>query len=46
MKLKARELPTLVLPGGRKDLSPIVLKNIAGALGYRDPGELLARLGL
>ncbi len=46
VKLKARDLPTLILPGGRKDLSPVVLKNIAGALGYRDPGELLVDLGL
>jgi len=46
VKLKGRDLPTLILPGGRKDLSPVVLKNIAVALGFRDPGELLAYLGL
>ncbi len=46
VKLKARDLPTIILPGGRKDLSPVVLKSIAGALGYRDTGELLVRLGL
>jgi len=46
IKLKSRGLPTIILPGGRKDLSPVVLKNIAVALGFRDPGGLLAHLGL
>src|SRR5262249_34546238 len=41
VKLKASGRPTLILPGGRKDLSPIVLKNTAHALGFRDPGDLL-----
>jgi predicted RNA binding protein YcfA (HicA-like mRNA interferase family) len=46
MKLKASDLPTLILPGGRKDLSPVVLKNVARALGFGDPGDLLKYLGL
>jgi len=46
IKLKAADLPTLVLPGGRKDLSPPVLKSIAVALGFSDIGELLHGLGL
>jgi hypothetical protein len=46
IKLKAADLPTLVLPGGRKDLSPPVLKSIATALGFSDIGDLLTELGL
>jgi predicted RNA binding protein YcfA (HicA-like mRNA interferase family) len=45
VKLKARELPTQILPD-RKDLPPHVLKNIANSLRYRDIGDLLAELGL
>jgi predicted RNA binding protein YcfA (HicA-like mRNA interferase family) len=46
VKLVGKELPTLILPGGRKDLSPVVLRNIAKALGYRNPTELAEQLGL
>lgn len=46
VKLKAPGRPTVILPGGRKDLSPVVLRNTAIALGFRDPGSLLLHLGL
>lgn len=45
VKLKAPGYPTLIMPGDRKDLSPVVLKGIAGDLGFRDPGEFLAAVG-
>jgi predicted RNA binding protein YcfA (HicA-like mRNA interferase family) len=46
IKLAGDDVPTLILPGRRKDLSPVVLRNIAKALGYRNPTELLERLGM
>lgn len=46
IKLKASNMPTLVLPGGRKDLSPTVLKSVAVALGFPGIGELLDELNL
>lgn len=46
VKLIGEDLPTLILPGGRKDLSPVVLRNIAKALGYRNPKELAEGLGV
>ena len=45
VKLTAEDKPMLVIPGGRKDLSPVVLRSIAKALGYRNPNELLEGLG-
>jgi hypothetical protein len=45
VKLKAPGYPTLILPGDRKDLSPVVLKGVAGDLGFRDSGEFLAAVG-
>jgi len=41
VKLSADGKPTLVLPGGRKDLSPVVLRNIAKALGYKNAQALV-----
>lgn len=46
VKLVGEDLPTLILPGGRKDLSPVVLRNVAKALGYRNPRDLADDLGL
>lgn len=46
VKLKSAGRPTVMLPGNRKDVSPVVLRNTAKSLGFRDPGELLAALGL
>jgi len=45
VKLKAPGYPTLIVPGDRKDLSPVVLKGIACDLGFREPGEFLAAVG-
>lgn len=46
VKLVADGMPTLIIPGGRKDLSPVVVRNVAKALGYRNPRELAEDLGL
>jgi hypothetical protein len=45
VKLKAPGYPTLILPGDRKDLSPVVLKGVAADLGFRDVGEFLVAIG-
>ena len=46
IKLAATGLPTIILPGQRKDLSPVVIRNIAKALGYRNADDLTTGLGL
>lgn len=46
VKLVADGQPPLILPGDRKDLSPVVLRSIAKALGYRNPSDLARGLGL
>jgi predicted RNA binding protein YcfA (HicA-like mRNA interferase family) len=46
VKLVADGQPPLILPGDRKDLSPVVLRNAAKALGYRTPADLAQDLGL
>ncbi len=46
VKLVADGQPPLILPGDRKDLSPVVLRSIAKALGYRNPSDLAQDLGL
>lgn len=46
IKLSAPGEPTIILPGGRKDLSPVVMRNVARALGYRNAEELRVGLGL
>lgn len=45
VRLRAAGLPPLTIPGGRKDLSPVVLRNVAKALGFGDVGALLDALG-
>jgi hypothetical protein len=46
VKLAADGRPILILPGNRKDLSPVVLRNTAKALGYRNPQDLVESLGV
>ena len=46
LKLKAEGSPTVILPGNRSELSPVVMRNVARALGYRELDELYAELGL
>jgi predicted RNA binding protein YcfA (HicA-like mRNA interferase family) len=46
VKLVAEGHPPLIIPGDRKDLSPVVLRNIAKALGYRNPNDLAQDLGV
>ncbi len=46
VKLSAPGRPVIVLPGGRKDLSPVVVRNVAKALGFSSADELRAGLGL
>lgn len=44
VKLKADGKPPLIIPGGRKDLSPVVLRNLAKALGYKNAQQLVDEL--
>lgn len=46
LKLVADGLPTLVLPGNEKDLSPVVLRSIAKALGFKNADDLTGGLDL
>jgi predicted RNA binding protein YcfA (HicA-like mRNA interferase family) len=47
VKLKAPGQPTITLPGGgKRDLAPHELRNVARALGFSDSGDLLDYLGL
>lgn len=40
VKLAAEGQAPLILPGNRNDLSPVALRNVAKALGYRNPSDL------
>ena len=46
IKLAATGRPTIILPANREGLSPVVVRNVAKALGYRNANDLVVGLGL
>jgi hypothetical protein len=46
IRLAADGMKKLTLTDRREAVSPVVLRSISHAIGFRDPGDLLAELGL